>query len=203
MCMWTTLFLHSWSSFACCCLGILKSKYDRSESFGDFFNTSCITINISNALWLTQHTAYCKISRTACEIWTVKASTSSSAHKPDCCEELHHLMGTLGMLTGRVYWTCRVSCFGGDGTFTVSVRPVNITTAEKSCFVHHKIFFSLFKLGQLKNPNCPRNPPPPSLQPLIFWGTLGWRTCSPVWVSTMPGWDFNYWGNSLNDTNAP
>ena len=54
------------------------------------------------------------------------------------------------MLTGRIYWTCGVSWFGGDGTFTVSVKRVNITTAEKSCFFHHKIFFSLFKLAQLK-----------------------------------------------------
>lgn len=169
MCMCTTSFLHSWSSFACCCLDIFKSKYDRSESLGDFFNTSCITINISNALWLTQQTACHKIWRIACEIQTVKTPTSSSVHKPASCKELHHLMGTLGMLTGRVYWTCWVSWFGGDGTFTVSVKRVNITTAEKSCFFHHKIFFYLFKLAQLKKHDCPWNPSPPSLQPLIFW----------------------------------
>lgn len=75
-------------------------------------------------------------------------------------------MGTSGMLTGRVYWTCRASGFGGDGTFAVNIKPVNITTAEKCCFFHHTIFFSL---AQLKNSDSPWNSPPPSLQSLDFW----------------------------------
>lgn len=52
------------------------------------------------------------------------------------------------MLTGRVYPTRRVSWFGGDGTLTVGVKRVTITTAEKSCFFHHQIFFFyLFELA--------------------------------------------------------
>lgn len=65
-------------------------------------------------------------------------------------------------------------------------KCVNTTTAEKSCFFQHKIFFYLFKLAQFKKSGSPWDLIPPSLQSLIFMGNeAGAFVLLCVWVQCL------------------